>query len=189
MRVPFNKAKLSCPFGPRHIFGKDEFHKGIDFCIPDKKVLACETGKVLVAGVNGGYGNCVMIEHPNKLISVYGHLSKILVRVGQTVQEGEQIGVEGSTGRSTGSHLHFEFRPSRYERSTDQKLNPANVIGFDNKRGMVEHMTKAVKPKWQSILEEKVDSPQKWVEFVERMKDDPTGKWLPSLIEKLGGKN
>ncbi len=167
----------------RYIFGKRAFHYGIDFVTQNKKIYACAAGKVIVARPNGGYGNNVMIEHKN-LISVYGHLSQILVKEGQQVKEGDLIGIEGSTGKSTGSHLHFEFRKSRWERSAD--TNPANIIGFAEERSkLYTHQAPITKPNYVKILEQKVDRPDIWVGFVEEMKTHPTGKWIPNLIEKL----
>jgi len=74
--------------------------------------LAADSGKVIVAGWpdNSGYGNRVMIDHGNGFVTLYGHMSKILVTIGQTVKRGDTIGLMGSTGRSTGPHLHFEIR-------------------------------------------------------------------------------
>ena len=71
---------------------------------------ATATGKVTIAGRDGGYGNMVEIDHGNGLATRYGHLSEIDVKVGQTVRIGEIIGKIGSTGRSTGPHLHYETR-------------------------------------------------------------------------------
>lgn len=88
-------------------------------------ILAADSGTVIVAGWpdNGGYGNRVMIDHGNGFISLYAHMSLIQVQVGQTVNRGSVIGQMGSTGRSTGTHLHFEIRangvledPGRYLR-------------------------------------------------------------------------
>jgi murein DD-endopeptidase MepM/ murein hydrolase activator NlpD len=67
-------------------------------------------GVVEFAGVQGGFGNVVIVRHGNNHSTVYAHLSRILVRAGQTVQKGQTIGAVGSTGWSTGPHLHFEFR-------------------------------------------------------------------------------
>ena len=75
-------------------------------------VWATESGTVCCAGVKGGYGNCVMIDHGNGYYSLYGHLSSIAVSLNQTVSKGSTIGYVGSTGVSTGPHLHFEFRAS-----------------------------------------------------------------------------
>lgn len=89
------------------------YHQAVD--IANKlmpSVLAADSGKVIIAGWpdNVGYGNRVMIDHGNGYVTLYGHLNKIYVVAGQTVKRGDQIGQMGSTGRSTGPHLHFEIR-------------------------------------------------------------------------------
>ena len=71
-------------------------------------VLAADGGTVTLAGVNGGYGNCIMIDHGNGYQSLYGHMSALYVYEGQTVNQGDVIAAVGSTGVSTGPHLHFE---------------------------------------------------------------------------------
>lgn len=91
------------------------YHPGID--IANKAgtaVLAADAGKIIIAGWpdNIGYGNRIMIDHGNGSVTLYGHLSKILVSEGQTVKRGDEIGEVGSSGRSTGPHLHFEIRAS-----------------------------------------------------------------------------
>ncbi len=89
------------------------YHSGVD--IANKigtPILAADAGKVIVAGWpdNVGYGNRVMIDHGNGFITLYGHMSRIDVTAGQTVNRGNVVGLMGSTGRSTGPHLHFEIR-------------------------------------------------------------------------------
>lgn len=85
-------------------------HKGIDIARPSNLAIkAADNGKVVEAGYSGGYGNKVVINHNNGMKTVYAHLSSISVSVGQTVTKGQQIGVMGSTGNSTGTHLHFEL--------------------------------------------------------------------------------
>ncbi len=101
------------------------FHKGIDIARPrNLNILAADNGTVTFAGWDGGYGNKVMINHNNGMSTVYGHLSSIDVRVGQIVAQGQSIGVMGSTGNSTGIHLHFEV----YQNG---KLN--NPMGYLNR--------------------------------------------------------
>ena len=92
-------------------FGGNEFHPGIDFrgAIGDP-VKCTANGTVEFAGKAGGYGNCIRIKHINNIVTVYGHLSRINVHEGQKVSVGDVIGKVGSTGRSTGSHLHYEVR-------------------------------------------------------------------------------
>ncbi len=83
-------------------------HQGIDIGFSTgTHVLACESGTVTLAGVNGGYGKCIIINHGNNIKTLYGHLSKINVKRGQKVSRGQYIGEVGSTGYSTGPHLHL----------------------------------------------------------------------------------
>lgn len=87
-----------------------KLHKGIDIARPsDRTIKASDNGIVQSAGWSGGYGNKVVINHQNGFETVYAHLSSIDVKVGQTVSKGMKIGVMGSTGNSTGVHLHFEI--------------------------------------------------------------------------------
>jgi hypothetical protein len=101
-------GKLNSKYGPR--WGK--MHKGMDlFLKTGDSVIAAFNGVVRYADYNsGGFGNCVVIRHTNGLETVYGHLSEILVDENQYVQAGEVIGLGGTTGHSTGPHLHFETR-------------------------------------------------------------------------------
>ncbi len=86
-------------------------HSGIDIALDTgDKIYAAFDGVVRMAKYNGGYGNCVVIRHYNNLETLYGHLSKINVKVGEKVKAGDVIGLGGSTGHSTGPHLHFECR-------------------------------------------------------------------------------
>lgn len=93
-------------------------HSGQDFVVPSgTAVKAVHGGTVVKAGPNGGgdgpaYGNAVVIKHGDRTYTQYAHLSKIEVRVGQTVETGQRIALSGSTGNSTGPHLHFEVRTS-----------------------------------------------------------------------------
>lgn len=86
------------------------YHKGIDIAgVTNRSIYAADNGVVTYAGWHGGYGNKVVINHNNGYKTVYAHLSSIKVRVGQTVPKGTVIGIMGSTGNSTGVHLHFEL--------------------------------------------------------------------------------
>lgn len=99
------------------------FHSGIDLAGPtNAKIHTTADGTVVSAGVNGAYGNCIDIDHGNGITTRYGHLSEILVKEGQKVSKGDVIGIQGSTGRSTGAHLHYEVR---YH---DQAMNPKNFL-------------------------------------------------------------
>lgn len=117
-QAPIHRPLLGSPstssgFGNRNdpFNGRTAFHSGLDFRAPaGTEVLAAGTGRVVFAGRSGGYGNMIDIEHGDGLVTRYGHLSQIGVRVGQLVAVGDIIGAVGSTGRSTGAHLHFEVR-------------------------------------------------------------------------------
>lgn len=107
-------------------FGASEFHPGIDFRGKTGDPVKCTAnGTVEFAGPAGGYGNCVRIRHINHLETVYGHLSRISVRVGQKVSVGDVIGKVGSTGRSTGSHLHYEVRRN------GRPVNPVQYLSLN----------------------------------------------------------
>jgi murein DD-endopeptidase MepM/ murein hydrolase activator NlpD len=102
---------ISSRFGYRSdpIHGRGAFHAGVDFAAPPgTKVIATGPGVVSYAGYKDGYGYVVEITHPTGYLTRYGHNSRNLVREGQTVQKGESIAIIGSTGRSTGVHVHFE---------------------------------------------------------------------------------
>jgi Peptidase family M23 len=84
-------------------------HKGIDFTAPQGTAIqATGSGEVVQAGKDGGYGNCVIIDHGYGYRTLYGHMSRIDVKVGQKMKKGQQIGLIGSTGASTGPHCHYE---------------------------------------------------------------------------------
>ena len=86
-------------------------HKGIDIAgVSNRNIKAADTGRVISAGWNGNYGNCVIIDHDNGFETWYGHLSSIKVSAGDIVQKGDILGVMGATGDATGVHLHFEIR-------------------------------------------------------------------------------
>ena len=93
------------------IFGTERMHNGVDIgCVMDQPIWAAKAGSVISAGWRNGYGNTVMIEHEGGIVTVYAHLNQVLVSSGHSVNIGELIGKCGSTGWSTGPHLHFETR-------------------------------------------------------------------------------
>jgi murein DD-endopeptidase MepM/ murein hydrolase activator NlpD len=103
---------LTSPFGEReHAMGGGgaQFHAGIDISVPTgTPVVAAQEGTVAFAGYNGAYGKVIKLDHANGFSTLYAHNSRLLVHVGQTIEAGEVICLSGSTGRSTGPHLHFE---------------------------------------------------------------------------------
>lgn len=116
-RLPFaNPApgqEITSRFGnrPDPFFGGLAMHAGIDFRAPTgTEIRSTGAGKVVTASFSGGYGNMVEIDHGLGLSTRYGHMSRILVSEGDTVEPGQILGLSGSTGRSTGPHLHYEVR-------------------------------------------------------------------------------
>ena len=91
--------------------GTARAHRGLDFAAPyGSPVVTTSAGIVARAGWMGGYGNCVIVDHGGGVETRYGHLSAITVAPGQQVSQGALLGYVGSTGRSTGPHLHYEVR-------------------------------------------------------------------------------
>jgi murein DD-endopeptidase MepM/ murein hydrolase activator NlpD len=106
-------AQVTSPFGWRRhpIFGVRKFHTGVDLAGPNHSpIRAADSGSVLYTGWYGGYGKVVIISHGNGMATLYAHMSRTAAEVGQNVSKGDVIGYEGTTGFSTGPHLHFEVR-------------------------------------------------------------------------------
>lgn len=111
IRTPVEGARRSSNFGMRFhpILGYSRMHQGIDFAAPTgTPVLASAAGRVVAAGWSGGYGNLIAVQHGRNMVTRYAHLSRISVKVGDNVGQGQRIGAVGSTGLSTGPHLHYE---------------------------------------------------------------------------------
>ena len=107
------RNSVTSGFGPRKNpgAGGSTFHKGIDIDgVREERVLAAGRGEVVYAGRMSGFGNVVMIDHGGRLITVYGHLSRSIVKIEGAVSRGQTIGYVGATGAATGTHLHFEVR-------------------------------------------------------------------------------
>ena len=121
-RVPVI-GKITSPFGMRW----GQMHEGIDIAANmGAPIYAALSGKITYAGWENGYGNFIMIDHGNNLASCYGHCSKITVALGTVIKKGDKIGEIGSTGNSTGPHLHFEIRYN------GKAQNPTNYLNFTN---------------------------------------------------------
>lgn len=121
----YSGTRPNSPYGWRTgpIDGKREFHTGVDLkATMGTNVVAAESGVVIFSGTRGGYGKCVIIDHGGSLSTLYAHNSKLLVSVGDTVSRGQVIAKAGTTGYSTGVHLHFEVRVN------GQHTNPMDYL-------------------------------------------------------------
>lgn len=111
MKTPVAGGRMTSGFGMRlhPLLGFSRMHQGVDFgAAHGEPIMAAASGTVSFAGWHGGHGNYVMLRHTGELATAYGHMAKILVKPGQRVRQGEVIGHVGSTGLSTGPHLHYE---------------------------------------------------------------------------------
>lgn len=123
--LPVTSKRVTSPFGWRSdpFTGEKSYHSGID--IADKKgtpIYASNNGTVLIATSDGSYGKYILIDHGGGIYTCYAHCSKLLVSAGDYVSKGDQIAEMGSTGRSTGTHLHFEVREGK------NRVNPFNYV-------------------------------------------------------------
>jgi len=124
LRMPL-RASITSPFGWRRhpIFGVRKFHTGIDLAGPNHSAIkAADSGNVLFTGWYGGYGRVVIVSHGKGMATLYAHLSRIAVSEGENISKGDVVGYEGTTGFSTGPHLHFEVRVN------GKPNNPLNYV-------------------------------------------------------------
>jgi len=129
---------ITSPFGWRRdpFSGAQAWHGGLDIAPyygAANYILAADNGRVILSGWNGGYGNCIMIDHGNGLVTAYGHMSSLLVSAGTWVAKGQRIAKAGTTGNSTGVHLHFEVwdynkAPLRSGYPNDRRHNPISYL-------------------------------------------------------------
>ena len=118
--------------------GNGEFHKGVDIGSPDgTPVHAPAGGRVIKAGMGNGYGREIEVDHGNGIVTVYGHLQGWNVTEGESVVKGQVIGFVGHSGRTTGSHLHYEVQvrgnavnPHKYLRTTMAQLGGSDLPGL-----------------------------------------------------------
>lgn len=126
------------PFGS----GKLVFHRGIDIAVPvGSPVRATRKGRVVFAGPRSGYGSTVIVEHANGDRTLYGHNSIIRVQTGEEVESGTVVAFSGTTGRSTGPHVHFEQIPSGrpiIETAETKEITQVQAINSNDQRSMLE---------------------------------------------------
>jgi murein DD-endopeptidase MepM/ murein hydrolase activator NlpD len=148
LRTPIDGARLSSGFGLRRhpVLGFSRMHKGVDFAAPSgTPIQAAGDGVVEVAGWQGSYGNYVRIRHAANYSTAYGHMSRIGVKAGQRVKQGQVVGSVGSTGVSTGPHLHYEtlregqhINPLSIKLPAGRQLEGRELAQFQNQVDEVE---------------------------------------------------
>ena len=157
MKTPINGARLSSPFGMRKhpIDGFNKMHKGTDFAAPlGTPIMASGDGVVVKAGWCGGGGNCVKIKHNSVYQTIYAHMSKFANRIksGVRVKQGQIIGYVGSTGKSTGPHLHYEVIENGKKINSQTLKLPSGKVLKGNDRKLFE----TVKIKLDVLKSEKI---------------------------------
>ena len=143
MKTPINGARLSSPFGMRKhpILGYNKKHLGTDFAAPmGTPIMASGSGTVLLAKWCGGGGNCVKIKHNSVYETIYAHMKSFAkgIRAGKKVRQGQIIGYVGSTGMSTGPHLHYEVIVNGKKVNSQTLKLPSGKILKDNERKLFE---------------------------------------------------
>lgn len=140
LNLPYKTGtvRVTSPYGTRTLSGVTEFHKGVDLVGSDKTIVAPCAGKIGWAGTindraSGGrtweWGNYIRLETADGYAVYLCHMASVSVRIGQTVKVGDVLGVEGSTGKSTGSHCHFEVRRG------GKAADPTTLLGIANRAG------------------------------------------------------
>ena len=147
MRTPIDGARLSSGFGKRRhpVLGYTKMHKGLDFAAPrGTPIYAAGNGTVEHAGRNGAYGKYVRIRHNADYSTAYAHMKSIKTRKGRRVKQGQVIGYVGTTGRSTGPHLHYEIlrnkrqvNPFRVKMPSGRKLKGRELAAFQTARNAI----------------------------------------------------
>ena len=156
MRTPIDGARLSSGFGQRRhpVLGYTKMHRGVDFAAPrGNPIYAAGSGRVETAGRNGAYGNYVRIRHNARYATAYAHMKRIATRRGRRVRQGQVIGYVGTTGRSTGPHLHYEIllggrrtNPLTVKMPSGRKLKGAELARFQDIRADLDRTFATLEP-------------------------------------------
>lgn len=153
IRAPLNFTRISSNFNPnrRHpVLNTIRAHRGVDYAAPTgTPIRAAGDGKVLFRGVQGGYGNTIILQHGGNITTLYGHLSRFgNARVGARVNQGDVIGYVGSSGLATGPHLHYEYRVNGVHRNPRTvPLPPADPVAAEEQ----EAFRAATAPLWRLL--------------------------------------
>lgn len=186
--TPYKPSPIRSRYGPR----RGRAHQGVDLALKTgEPIYAAFSGRVRISQYNrGGYGNLVIIRHDNGLETYYGHLSERLVEPNQWVEAGQMIGLGGSTGRSTGPHLHFETRYYGQsfdpERLIDFKKGTLNREFFLLKRSYFSIYSRAGQDFEEEIANEEQDKKEKAEREAMRYHKIRSGDTLGAIARKYG---
>jgi murein DD-endopeptidase MepM/ murein hydrolase activator NlpD len=153
IRAPLNFTRISSGFNPNRkhpVLNTIRAHRGVDYAAPTgTQVRAAGDGKVLFRGVQGGYGNTIILQHGSNITTLYGHLSRFgSARTGARVTQGDVIGYVGSSGLATGPHLHYEYRVNGVHRNPRTvALPPADPIAVEQQAAF----RAATDPLWRQL--------------------------------------
>jgi murein DD-endopeptidase MepM/ murein hydrolase activator NlpD len=184
---PVKNPKITCKYGPRThpVTKQPNFHNGLDLSTPiGTPCLAVTDGKVVKSAVNRGgekvgFGYFIVVEHDG-FCTLYAHLKKLGLPVGTKVKAGQTIAYTGTTGASTGPHLHFEVRQGKFESTFFTTIDGKYPNSID-----AEPFLSANEKEYIKILRESGADVEKWASVIDEFKNHKTLKYLPDLILKL----
>lgn len=180
---PLKECKVTSAYGMRkHPITKERnFHNGIDLAgAIGTPVYSVADGKILISTFHKNLGYYLVVDHDG-FLSVYAHLKQKGLPVGRAVTSGQEIGKVGSTGSSSGPHLHFEIRLGEYgnDKTFWQMIDGKYPNSVDPRPYLI------TMPEYEKILRNTVSNVDGWLDFIERNKSDKMGQYLPELIVKL----
>ena len=171
MRLPLENPKITSFYEQtRYINGKKNLHKGLDMVsmTGDRNVVSVKDGTYRGAFYDkNGFGNYVVVQHEDGIRTIYGHLESVnkSLKIGQYIKAGAFLGIEGTTGRSTGIHLHIEARKAPY--LTTNRINIAEYLGVINAKGNVELTQKG---KAMEVVQVKTGFEDKTMDYLDAYK-------------------